>query len=129
MSFTLTEKQEAKPVSQQFFIQNAGVIGNVSDNATVTNNQHVTGSLSIESVRELVGQTKASLAALPPETRSQVTPLLEEIEREAQLTTPNHSKIRAALTSLKTICEGTAGNLLATGITTSITHLLTQATS
>lgn len=124
MSFTLTEKQEAKPVSQQFFIQNAGVIGNVSDNATVTNNQHATGSLSINSVRELVEQTKASLAALPPDTGSRVAPLLEEIERETQLSNPNQGKLRTALTSLKTICEGAGGNLLATGITHAIASLL-----
>jgi allophanate hydrolase subunit 1 len=43
MLFTLTEKQEAQSVTQQFFIQNAGVVGNVSDSATVTNHQQVTG--------------------------------------------------------------------------------------
>lgn len=124
MSFTLAEKQEAKPVSQQFFIQNAGVIGNVSDSATVTNNQQVTGSLSIDGVRDLVKQAKASLSAIPLDTRQQVAPLLDEIEQEACSTQPNQGKVRTALASLKTICEGAAGNLLASGIAAGVASLL-----
>jgi hypothetical protein len=124
MSFTLTEKQEAKPVSQQFFIQNAGVIGNVSDNATVTNNQQVTGSLSIDGVRDLVQQAKSSISALPADTRRQVAPLLDEIEQETRSRQPNQGKLKTALASVKSICEGTAGNLIATGIAAGVALLL-----
>jgi AbiTii len=124
MTFTLTEKQEAKPVTQQFFIQNAGVVGNVTDNATVTNNQTVHGSLSIDGVRDLVQQARASIGALPPDTGCQVAPLLDEIEQETRNPAPNQGKLKAALLSVKTICEGAAGNLIASGITAAVTALL-----
>jgi hypothetical protein len=124
MSFTLTEKQEAKPVTQQFFIQNAGVVGNVSDKASVTNNQQINGSLSVDGVRDLVQQAKASIARLPSTTADQVSPLLDELECETQRSKPNESRLRAGLTSIRTICEGAAGNLVATGVVAAITAML-----
>lgn len=124
MSFTITEKMEAKPVSQQFFIQNAGVVGNVSDNATVTNIQTVGGPVSISGVLDLVSQAKTSVAALPQATQAEVAPVLNELEAEARRSAPDQSKMRGLLTSAKTICEGAVGNLVATAITVGITALL-----
>lgn len=124
MTFTLTEKQEAKPVTQQFFIQNAGVVGNVTDNATVTNNQTVHGSLSVDRVRDLVQQAKSMLPSLPSETAAHASTLLDELDSESRKSSPNESKLRGALTSLRTVCEGAMGNLVASGITTAITALL-----
>ncbi|WP_157661066.1 hypothetical protein [Burkholderia ubonensis] len=124
MSFTLTEKREAQSVTQQFFIQNAGVIGNVSDNATVTNHQQVTGELSISGVRDLVEQVRTALPALPPETVGQVSPLLTEIDTEANKPQPNHGKLKAALASVRTICEGASGSLVASAIATGVQSLL-----
>ncbi|MGE6497361.1 MULTISPECIES: hypothetical protein [Cupriavidus] len=126
MSFTLTEKVEAKPVTQQFFIQNAGVVGNVSDNATVTNNQQVTGSLSVESVRDLVKQAHASIKSLPADTASQVSPLLDDLDRESSKSAPDEGRLRTTLTSIRQICEGAAGNLIATGLTAAVTTLLSR---
>ncbi|MEX3974032.1 hypothetical protein [Paraburkholderia caribensis] len=125
MTFTLTEKQEAKPVTQQFFIQNAGVVGNVNDNATVTNNQTVHGSLSVDRVRDLVQQAKPMLSALPSETAAQASTLLDELDSESRKPSPNEGKLRGALKSLLTVCEGAAGNLVASGITAAVTALLT----
>ncbi|MFM0741973.1 hypothetical protein PQQ51_32495 [Paraburkholderia xenovorans] len=125
MSFTLNEKQEAKPVSQQFFIQNAGVVGNVTDNATVTNNQTVHGSLSVDRVFDLVSQAKSALSGLPSEMAAKASEILNEIDRESHCPTPNEGKLRVALTSLRTVCEGTTGNLVASGITAAVTALLT----
>ncbi|MCA8098649.1 AbiTii domain-containing protein [Burkholderia contaminans] len=124
MSFTLTEKREAQSVTQQFFVQNAGVIGNVSDNATVTNHQQVTGELSINGVRDLVEQARTALSALPPETAGQVSPLLAEIDAEASKPQPNHGKLKAALASVRTICEGAGGSLVASAIVTGVQSLL-----
>ncbi|MDR6206956.1 AbiTii domain-containing protein [Paraburkholderia graminis] len=128
MTFTLTEKQEAKPVTQQFIIQNAGVVGNVTDNATVTNNQAVHGSLSVERVRDLVQQAKSALPALPDQTAAQAGTLLDELDAESRKPSPNENKLRSALTSLRTVCEGAMGNLVASGITTAVTALLKHGT-
>ncbi|HEJ2440299.1 TPA: hypothetical protein SLZ45_001781 [Burkholderia multivorans] len=124
MSFTLTEKQEAQSVTQQFFIQNAGVVGNVSDNATVNNHQQVTGELSVRGIRDLVEQARTALSALPPETAGQVSPLLAEIDAEASKPQPNHGKLKAALASVRTICEGAGGSLVASAIVTGVQSLL-----
>ncbi|MGF6599806.1 hypothetical protein P3T23_004540 [Paraburkholderia sp. GAS448] len=124
MSFTVTEKMEAKPVSQQFFIQNAGVVGNVTDNATVTNNQTLNGPLSISGVLDLVSQAKTSIAALPAQTQAHVAPVLDDLETEARKPAPDQSRMRNLLGSAKTICEGAVGNLVATAITVGITALL-----
>jgi hypothetical protein len=124
MSFTISERLEAKPVSQQFFIQNVGVIGNLSDNATVTNNQTVNGPLSIPGVLDLISQAKSSIAALPPQTQADVAPVLDELEGEARQSVPDQSKIRSLLAAAKTICEGAMGNLVAIAITVGITALL-----
>ncbi|WP_155755222.1 hypothetical protein [Burkholderia stagnalis] len=124
MLFTLTEKQEAQSVTQQFFIQNAGVVGNVSDNATVTNHQQVTGALSISGVRDLVQQARTALSALPPETADKVYPLLAEIDTETNKPQPNHGKLKAVLASVRTICEGASGSLVASAIATGVQSLL-----
>lgn len=128
MSFTLNEQKEARPVTQQFFIQNAGVVGNLSDHANVTNNQSVHGSLSIERVRDLVEQAKTSLPALPPSLAAEAGDVLDELTAEYRKASPDTGKLRGALSSLKAICEGAAGNIVASGITTAVTALLTHST-
>ncbi|MCG5262436.1 hypothetical protein O4A46_20660 [Cupriavidus gilardii] len=126
MSFTLSEQMEARPVTQQFFIQNAGVVGNVSDGAHVTNNQAVHGSLAIERVHDLVGQARAALPALPPSVAAQAGSVLDELSAESRKASPDVGRLRGALSCLKTICEGAAGNIVASGITAAATALLTQ---
>lgn len=124
MTFTVTEKQEAKSVSQQFFIQNAGVVGNVTDNATVTNNQTAHSSLSVDRVRDLVQQAQSALPALPGDTAAQARTLLDDLDAESRKPSPNESRLRTVLASPRTVCEGAMGNLVASGITTAITALL-----
>ncbi len=124
MSFTLSEQREARPVTQQFFIQNAGVVGNVSDHANVTNNQNVRGSLSVENVRDLVEQARAALPALPPSVASEAASALDELTAEFRKPSPDSGKLRRTLTSLKTICEGAAGNIVASGISAGVSALL-----
>ncbi|EPX96165.1 MULTISPECIES: hypothetical protein [Ralstonia] len=127
MSFTPNEQKEARPVTQQFFIQNAGVVGNVSDHANVANHQTVHGSLSVERVRDLVEQAKASLPALPQSVAAEASRVLDELTTESRQASPDVGKLRRALSSLKTICEGAAGNIVASGITAAVTALLTHA--
>ncbi|WP_250463920.1 MULTISPECIES: hypothetical protein [unclassified Caballeronia] len=126
MTFTLTEQKEARPVTQQFFIQNAGVVGHVSDEANVTNNQSVHGSLSVERVRDLVEQAKTSLPALPLPLAAAAGGVLDELTVESRKAAPDLGKLRGALCSLRTICEGAAGNIVASGITGAVTALLTH---
>ncbi|WP_316153074.1 hypothetical protein [Cupriavidus sp. BIC8F] len=124
MSFSVSEKKEAAPVTQQFFIQNAGVVGSVSDNAAVTNNQQITGSLSIGNVRDLVHQANSLVSQLPKNMADQVSSILAELDGESRKARPNESKLRATLASLRQVCEGAAGNLVASGLTSAVSSLL-----
>jgi hypothetical protein len=114
MTFTAEEKREAAPVSQQFFIQNVGVLGNVSDGAQVTNQQ--TATLDLGKVQDFVTQARGAIDGLPAATRREVEPVLDAVETELKSTNPDRSKLSRLLGSMRSICEGAAGNLTAEGI-------------
>jgi hypothetical protein len=112
MHFNEQEKGDAKPVTQQFFIQNVGVLGNVTDQATVTNQQTATAKIDLDlvQVRDFLEQARAALPQLPQKEQEVIRPVLETIDRELKTEKPNSSKIRGALGSLRKIGEGIAGN-------------------
>src|SRR5215831_11020245 len=118
MHFSEQEKGDAEPVTQQFFIQNVGVLGNVTDQASVTNQQTATTKIELElgQVRDFLRQARAALPQLPEKAQEAIRPVLETIDRELEAEKPNSSKIRAAFGSLRKIGEGIAGNLTAQGI-------------
>jgi hypothetical protein len=116
MTFTAEEKREAGPVTQQFIIQNVGVLGNVSDRAQVTNQQTAVATLDLGKVQDFVAQARGALDNLPAATRREVEPVLEDVERELNSATPDRSKLGRLLGSVRSICEGAAGNLTAEGI-------------
>jgi hypothetical protein len=116
MQFSDQEKGDAKPVTQQYIIQNVGVLGNVTDQARVTTRQTATARVDLGQVREFLAPVRAMLPQLPKEAQEAAQPLLESIDRELRAEKPNSSKIREALSSLRKIGEGIAGNLTAQGI-------------
>jgi AbiTii len=118
MHFSEQEKGEATPVTQQFIIQNVGVLGNVADQASVTNQQTATAKLELDlgQVRDFLAQAHAALPQLPEKAQEAIRPVLEIVDRELKTEKPNSSKIREALGSLRKIGEGIASNLTAQGI-------------
>jgi len=82
MSFTDAEKAEASTVTQQFIIQNVGVLGNVSGSAKVSNEQTATTSLDVAAVRDFADQAIRNLSSLPEEIRRELEPLIKEIHSE-----------------------------------------------
>jgi hypothetical protein len=118
MQFSEQEKGDAKPVTQQFIIQTVGVLGNVSDQATVTNQQNATAKFDLDfgQIRDFIAHARAMLPMLPAATQKAVGPLLGTIDDEIKKEKPAGGKIRAVLTSVQKICEGAAGNLTAQGI-------------
>lgn len=116
MTFTADEKREASPVSQNFFAQNVSVFGNASGNAQVSIQQTGTVTLDIERVRSFLGQVRTALPILPDSIRGKVEAVLAETEATALAKTPDQAGLRKLLTSLRTICEGATGNLVAEGI-------------
>jgi len=118
MHFSEQEKGDAKPVTQQFIIQNVGVLGNVTDQASVTNQQTAKTKIELDwgQVRDFLAQACAALPQLPEKAQEAIRPVLETIDGELKTETPSSPKIRAALGSLRKIGEGIAGNLTAQGI-------------
>lgn len=98
---------------------NARMYVNSTDNSV-----SVMSSVTGNQLTALLAQIAPNLSALPIEARSGIQNSLAILEVEAVNPNPSQPKIRAALQSIKTVCEGTVGNLIATGIAGLIAPLL-----
>jgi len=114
--FAFAERAEAQIVTQNFAIQNVGVVGNVGGQAIVTNNQTALQNLDISAILDLVQQARAQLSSLPTEKRTELEPVLSTLESEVAKAVPNRGILREGLASARKVCEGIVGNLAATGI-------------
>lgn len=124
MTFSQREREKAAPATQQFNIQNLGVLGNVTDHAQVSNHQTAIKDIDASALRNMLDQVDALQDNLPPPTRAKLGPVVADLQRESVSAAPNQSKIRGLLLSAKTICEGAAGNLVASGVVAAINSLL-----
>ncbi len=123
LMFTKEEKMEAATVTNNF-IQNVGVFGNVSDRAKVINTQSAFSGLDTAAVMDFATRTLGALHQLPPETKKELEPLLLQIQTESSKAEPEKSQIRKLLSSVQTVAEGAAGNLVAAGVIQMATKLL-----
>ncbi len=124
LSFNKDDKVEATAITQNFFA-NTIAVSSFQDQASITNVQnsyHL--PFSIGDVTDLINQTKKAASQLPVEVRTNVQNHIEQIDEEIKKDEPEPSRIKSALTSLKTICEGATGNLTAQGILSLIGNLL-----
>lgn len=124
MSFTLNEKTKAVPVTNNYFAQNIGVVGNVEGGSTVQNNQVAGASLNLEAVRNLLQQMQQLAPMLPQGVRAAVEADAGELQAEAAKPQPNQGHMRKLLGSIRSACEGASGNLVATGVVEAIKALL-----
>jgi hypothetical protein len=117
MTFTKPEKEIGTNVTHNYFAQNIGVAGAVNDHAQVTNNQvAASGDIDLGRLRDLLAQLHQVGPSLPLAVRGEVEPVIAQIENEMQATAPDKGKLRQLLGSVKTTCEGAAGNLVASGV-------------
>jgi AbiTii len=122
-TFSKNDIGEAKNVTQQFFIQNVGVLGNVNDHALVKNQQTATVALNLSKVLDFVNQTKGALCMLPDNTKGELALVIDQIEFEAKAAKPDEGKLKGLLSSAKAIAEGATGNLAASGILALLANL------
>lgn len=61
----------------------------------------------------LIAAIRQEIPSLPPEQKEGAAVLVSQVEKEANLPKPDVSKIRGLLTSVKTICEGVVGSMIA----------------
>lgn len=116
LSFTLTEKERAGGVTHNYFAQNIGVAGDVGGEARVHNQQvAAAGELDLGRLRDLVAQLQQAGPALPADAREALQPTIRDLDAELQRPVPDKGKLRQLLSSVRTTCEGAAGNLVASG--------------
>lgn len=88
------------------------------------NSVNVVSGIQGEQLGGFVAQVRASIAALPPEQQRGIAEPLSALEVEVVSSTPSQSNIRSALQTIKTVAEGAAGNLVASGIGSLIAKML-----
>jgi AbiTii len=126
MQFSESEKGHAGPVTQHFFIQNVGILGNVGDQASVSSRQSATVSLrlDLQQVSEVLRSARLAISSLSESEQKEAQPILNGIESELMQQPPSMSKIRECLISLRRVFEGAAGSITAQGVIVMIRILL-----
>ena len=114
--FSRQEQLEAIPVTNQYIIQNVGVLGDVGGAAQVSNKQSATAQLDLATLADVLQQVRSAFPSLPLDTREAIGPALAELESEASRSDPDTSKLRRLIEAAQRIAEGAAGNLAAAGI-------------
>lgn len=126
--FIIHVKRSGLPASKpQSAIQNitnnfTGANSRVNINSTDMST-NVSFKVDMNQLKAFVDQLKPLMPALPEAHRSAIGEPLARLEEEVRSPMPSHAKIGAALHSIKTIAEGAAGNLVASGIVGMITAL------
>ena len=120
--FSVEEKTHAIPVTQTFFAENIGMVGNVTDQARVLNVQAV--ALDLDGVRNLLGQLQGAMALFPDDARDALGPVADEMVQELASEQPDENKLRRLLGTVRTVCEGATGNVLAQGALALLMKLL-----
>jgi hypothetical protein len=88
------------------------------------NSVNIVSGISSEQLTGFIGQVRASMAALSAEQQEAITEPLAALDVEAAAHAPSQSNIRSALQVIKTVAEGAAGNLVASGIGVLIAKML-----
>lgn len=119
LTFTPKEKEAAKVMTtgNVYHIQgNVGVLGDVA-HSTVTNTQSVAYTADqINALRDAIEQISAAVGQLGADIKEPVTAAVGEIREELKQAQPDSGKLRTAIASIRTTCEGATGNLIASGI-------------
>lgn len=116
--FSAEEKHQAIPVTQNFFAQNIGHIGNAYDHATVVNSQTAHKGVDVARISAVIDEIERSVHLIPIDKKEIISQYLKETRLQISQSEDkrNEAKITAILKSIKTVCEGIAGNVVAQGI-------------
>ena len=101
----------------------------ISHNSTITATQTISGSELAEGVRKLVAQLEQLLPTpgFPSSVRENSQAVLAELREAATLPTPDVSRLRRGLESLKHVMEHATGHVVATGVLALIAELLSHS--
>lgn len=85
---------------------------------STNNSTNIASGFDLEAMRDFAAQVRSAKASLPDAQRQEIAEPLARLEAAIHSPTPEPSKIVGALRSIKTVAEGAAGNLVASGIVT-----------
>jgi hypothetical protein len=80
------------------------------------NSINVATGLDLEAIRDFAAQVRSSRSSLPEPQRGDIATPLAALEAVIHSPEPTPSKVAGAVQSVKTVAEGAAGNLIASGI-------------
>lgn len=114
-------RKEASPAQPpQATIQNITNIfhgNNSRANISSTDNSiNVASGFDLETIRDFAAQVRSARMSLPEIQREEIAKPLAALEAEIHSPEPSPSKIAEAVQSIKSVAEGAAGNLVASGI-------------
>jgi len=87
---------------------------------------NVSGRIDVEKLQALLTQIRPVIGALPLPQQQTILEPLTILEDEIRDGNPSPLKITAALASIRTIAEGAAGNLVASGIVALVSLMMAQ---
>lgn len=118
LSFNQKEQQAAHATSNApvYNIQNVGVLGDVANSSTVNQNNFNYSPTDLSRIGELIEQVQKLSDQMEGQLWTEVEAATSDLSKELDEQTPDSGKIRGALNSLRAICEGASGNLIANGI-------------
>jgi AbiTii-like protein len=99
----------------------------IGHQSSITATQTITGSQLAERVRKLVEQVEPLLPNLPASIHGDSEGALAELREAAETATPDVSRLRRGLESLKHVMEHATGHVVATGVLALIGELLSRA--
>ncbi|MFG1393285.1 hypothetical protein [Xanthobacter agilis] len=128
-SYQATVRRSGQPAAQpQTVINNitnhvSGANSRINISST-DNSTNIIQELPILKVADIVMQIRPALANLPERQRTAMEAPVVVLEDELRSGQPDQSRMQEALRSIKTIAEGAAGNLIASGIIGLVAPLL-----
>lgn len=85
---------------------------------------NVAGGLDLEAIRNFAAQVRSARSSLPEPQRNDIAVPLAALETAIHCPEPSPSKTAEALKSIRTVAEGAAGNLIASGIVSMVAPIL-----
>ncbi len=110
--------------SQQTVVANISASNSRVYVNSIDNSVNVNSTMDLQKISDLIAQIRVNFSSLPHEHKDALEGVLADIGAEMKQTSPSHTKLRAALQSLKAICEQATGNLVATGIVAAISSII-----
>ncbi len=108
-------------ITNYFHGANSRVSINSTDNST---NTSISAHISKMKLVGFLEEVKPHIPSLPEPQRSEIAAPIELLETEVRSGSPDQSKIHSALNSLRTVVEGAAGSLVASGIGALVGNML-----